>query len=194
MKPKVRSFALFTVFWAPACVVLFLLISGFTSAWDGKVVSVRSAHEDLPKLQVLVVTPDDNFEAWWPREALVPLDLAIDPLALPVKPLPDDLPTTHKDRFTLSFTLADDSTTQVLPTATPQTFGLALLAFFLGLLGRNMVVAGNPFSLEPRGVELVKAQPSPGSAAPPTAPTKTRNRGRKGPPPPKRRRGSGRRR
>ena len=195
MKPKVRSFLLFALGWLPACVVLFLLISGFASAWHGTVVSVRSAHEDLPKLQVLVVGDGERFEAWWPREALTPYDLAIDPRALPATPLPEGLPTTHKDRFTLSFTLDGDDVHQVLPTATPTTFGLALLAFALGLLGRNMVIAGNPFSLEPRGVELVKAQPAAGTAAPakPKAKSKPRRSG-KGPPPPKKRRGSGRRR
>lgn len=195
MKPQLRSFLLFATGWIPVSVGLFLLISGFFTAWEGQVVSVRNADPELPKLQVLVVTDETEFERHWPRWALEDLDLRIDPRALPSKPLPEGLPTTVKERFTLSFTLTSEQGVRTLSTATPQTLGLALFAFVFGLLGRNMLVAGNPFSLEPRGVELVKAQAQAGNVAPPAGgKQKAKRKGRKGPPPPKRRRGSGRRR
>lgn len=193
-----RAFAVFLALWFPVVVVVFLWLSGFFTSWHGHAVSVRSAKPDQVVHQVLVV--DDagsRFEDHWPVEVLQGIDLAIDPRAVPPTELPEGLPRTEKERFTMSFTLTPDGgVPRVISTATPQTLGLALLLFVLGALGRNMMVAGNPLSLEPRGVELVKAQRPPGSVGPSgdEPSTSKRRRTKKGPPPPKRRRGTGRRR
>lgn len=203
MRPALRSFLLFAVAWVPASVVLFLWLSGFLTTWSGQAVSVRTADPVLAKLQVLVVEEDGRyFEDFWPREALTGTDLAIDRTGLPPKPLPEGLPSTVKERFTLSFTVTPEGgVARDISTASPQTLGMALFALFGGLLIRNMLVAGNPFSIEPRGVELVKRQVGHGQIAP-TANSggggnkenRASRRSRKGPPPPKKRRGGGRRR
>ena len=198
MKPAVRSFLVFLAVWIPLTAVLFLLLSGFLSSWSGQMVSVRAATPDQTTHQVLVVQDDGSrFEATWPVDAVLGLDLKIDRLALPPSPLPKGLARTQKQRFTLTFTVVPDGgTAREISTATPQTFALTILALVGGILLRNMVVAGNPLSLDPKGVELVKAQKPPGRVADPGGgddPPTRRPRPKQGPPPPRPRRGSGRR-
>lgn len=196
-----RSFLVFLAAWIPLTGLLFLLVSGFLSSWTGQVVSVRAAtsgETEQTTFQVLVVEDDQSsFESTWPADAVLGLDLRIDRLALPPSPLPEGLARTEKQRFTLSFTVTPEGgVAREISTATPQTFALAILALVGGILLRNMVVAGNPLSLDPKGVELVKAQAPPGRSTRPPAeggePSR-RSRAKKGPPPPRPRRGSGRR-
>ena len=41
-----------------------------------------------------------------------------------------------------------------MPTTSPASLGVGFLVLILGIAGRNMIVAGSPFSLEPRGMSL----------------------------------------
>lgn len=199
MTPAVRSVLLFAVGWALACAALFLFLAGFFTSWDGVAVSVRDANPDRAVYSVLVVEPDgDRFEVDWPKYAIDGLKLGIDPLALPPKPLPEGLPTTTKAPWGMSFTVTTEGGgTRTAATPQPQALAIAVLVFLLGLGGRNMMVAGSPISIEPRGITLPKTQKPPGAASSggdegggSTAP----RRPKKGPPPGKPRRGGGRRR
>ncbi len=199
----IRNTVLFAIAWAVVSAGVFLFLAGFFTQWSGVAVSVRDGDPDQSVYQVLIVDDaGESFEADWPARAIEGLSLPIDPLALPPSDLPDDLPRTEKERWAMAFTVASVTDGQV---GTPRRFtttqvpslGIALLVFVIGLGARNMMVAGSPFSIEPRGVTLPAAQSAPGSVAGGTGSGGSGNkraRGRKGPPPPKRRRGGGRRR
>ena len=192
---SVRAFVLFMLGWVPATVVCFLYLSGFFQSWTGHAVSVRPVEEDAVMARVLIVDETgDAFEDWWPLEMLEGIDLPFDRLAIPPSTVPEGSPRTQKALYTMSYTIEPaDGGSRVVSTATPTTLGLSLVILLLGVALRNMLYAGNPFSLEPRGVELVKAQRAPGSTGTQGSKPSRRSTSKKGPPPPKRRRGSGRR-
>ncbi|MCB9672817.1 MAG: hypothetical protein H6736_18155 [Alphaproteobacteria bacterium] len=198
MTPAVKSFALAVVAWAVVCVGVFLYASDFFSTWHGQAVSVRGMDPDRAVLQVLVVEDDGGrFEAAWPREALDGMNLAIDRLALPPKPLPEGLPRTNKDRFALTFTLEPDGGgVRTVATTGMRPLGVALLIFLVGVGFRNMMVAGSPLALarpEQAPRTHTAAPPPPPSASASGASGAGRPRPKKGPPPGRPRRGSGRR-
>ena len=203
-----RATALFGATWLVVSVGVFLFLAGFFTAWSGVAVSVRDANPDRSVYTVLIA--DDSgarFETTWPARAVEGLSLPIDPLALPPKPLPDDLPRTEKARWSMAFTVAAVEDGQVgaarrITTTRSQALAIALLVFVVGFGGRNMMVAGNPFSIEPRGITLPAAQAPAGQISGGSGggdggggtTNRSRPRGRKGPPPTKKRRGGGRRR
>lgn len=201
MRPPVRSLILFLTGLAALAVALFLFLAGFFSQWEGRVVSVRDNDAEKAMVQVLVADDaDTRFELAWPRPAITGVKLAIDPLALPPKTLPEGLPTTKKERYSLSFELTPDGgEARTVQTNKAAPLGVALLFFFLTAALRNMIVAGSPFSIEPSGVTLPKAQAQAGSVAPTQGGgsqggNRKPQRAKKGPPPSKKRRGGGRRR
>lgn len=194
MTPTVAKLVRFTAGWSVATLVVFLFLADFFSAWSGRLVSVRSSKPDQVVVQVLVA-PDDGerFEANWPKEAIEGLDLTIDPLALPPKPLPAGLPRTEKSRFALTYDVRPEGGgVRVVATTGPRPMALAILFFFLGIGFRNMVVAGSPFAIaRPEGPIETH------TAAPPDPPSgsgkRKKARGKKGPPPARRRKGGRRR-
>ena len=202
MRPAIRSLLLFILGWLPVCVGLFLFLASFFTSWDGRAVSVRSSDPEQAVYSVLIA-PDEGerFEVDWPVIAVEGLNLSIDPLALPPKPLPDGLPRTKKQPWTMEFTVSPDGGgVRTVPTTGPQAISIALLVFLLGIGIRNMLVAGSPISIEPRGITLPKGQAAAGQIAPTSGGTggsggrsSRTSRPRKGPPPGKRRRGGGRR-
>jgi hypothetical protein len=199
MKPAVRSLLLFAVGWAALCIALFLFLAGFFSSWDGVAVSVRDSNPEQAVYSVLIAEDDGTrFETDWPAYAVKGLSLSIDPLALPPKPLPEGLPRTRKTRWTMSFTVTpEEGGARTVGTPQPQSLAIALLVFLVGIGGRNMMVAGSPISIEPRGISLPKAQRPPGQTSSPDeggGGPKRASRAQKGPPPGKKRRGGGRRR
>ncbi len=188
----VRSLALFTVAFLPVPVLVFLLVGDFFAAWYGTAVSALPATTEDPRsFEVLIVEPgdDEGFTRRWPAGVVRRLDLPKDEFALVPRQIDPTLPETRKDRFTLSYSIEpDEGDAFTLATTSPAAFGLAILVWILGIFGRNMIVAGSPFSLEPTGVYLPKAQAPSGQVAPSRG-----NRPQKGPPPSGRRKGRGRR-
>src|SRR5690606_26102117 len=119
----------------------------------------------------------------FPSEAVVDLGLRVDPNGFVPAPLPDDLPSTSKTRFSLSFIITDaERRAQIHPTLSVQALGAAVLCFFVLVFGRNLVVSGSPARLTPRPVSLPAPLPPAGQVAPQRAP-----RPKKGPPPPRKR-------
>ena len=192
MSKAVRSLLIFLGPFAVISFVFFLYVAGFFASWDGATVSVRSAKEDQVIYRVLVQERDGTTqEVFMPKVAIDGADLRIDPRAVGLNTVPEDLPHTTKSPFTLSYTVTHKGKIRTLSTASPTHLGMGLLFFLVGIGIRNMVVAGSPFSIEPRGVDLPKAQVPAGQIAANRRPKKSR--AQKGPPPQKRRRGSGRR-
>jgi len=195
VRPAIRSLLLFIAGWLPVCVGLFLFLASFFSAWDGRAVSVRSSDPEQAVYSVLIAPDEgDRFEVDWPVIAVEGLNLSIDPLALPPKPLPEGLPRTQKLPWTMEFTVTPEGGgVRTVPTTGPQAISIALLVFLLGVGIRNMMVAGSPISIEPRGITLPKGQAAAGHIVPTSGSSSRPSRPRKGPPPGKRRRGGGRR-
>lgn len=185
----------------PVCALIFLVLSGFFTAWSGRAISHRPAASDSPAvLPVLIVSEGGAFrEADWPTAVVESLDLAADPTGIPPRTLPSRTAPTRKARYSLFFTVThpseevdasddDDApptraapVVDVVPTTSPRALGLSILAWFGGLglllLARNTRVSE------------VAPQPNPAN------PTGTGQRPPGyGPPPPKRRKGAGRRR
>lgn len=193
MQPHVKSFVVFLAGAAGVALVVFLLMSDFFSAWDGRVVSVRSGDPERATAQVLI---DDDaggrFETTWSREALDGIEVTIDSFALPPSPLPPGLTRTTKERFTLSYTLRPEGAgVRTVATTGQRPLALALLFLFVVTAVRNMIVAGSPFSLERRQTATNTAAPPPVPSA--RAPEK-KVRSKKGPPPKTKRRGGRRKR
>jgi len=192
VSPQVRALLIYAVGFLPVPVLVFLVVSDFFTAWYGTAVSVLPATtEDPSGFEVLIVEPgdDDGFRRRWPAGVVRDLDLPKDEFGIVPTDPEEAPPETKKERFTLSYTIEPEAGEPLtLPTTSPTAFGLAILVYVLGLFGRNMIVAGSPFSLEPTGVYLPKRQAASGQVAPGRG-----NRPRKGPPPTGRRKGRGRR-
>lgn len=199
MTPATRTFAMFVATWTLVCVGLLLLLSGFFTSWNGRVVSVRDLDPEKPVAEVLLVTSDGaRFERVWPREAIAGLDLDVQKRGLLPMELPDDLARSRKEPFSLTFTIQPEGGgTRTVATTGPRPLAMALLVFFVGIGIRNMVVAGNPLSLagpDGRVTNHTAAPPEPPAASSEGGGGKRAKRAKKGPPPGKRRRGGGRRR
>ncbi|MFT5459766.1 MAG: hypothetical protein ACI9K2_006281 [Myxococcota bacterium] len=190
--PEVRALLRWLAVLIPLTVLVFLLASGFFVSWRGHAVSTRVPRtDDASSYTVLIVSDDGtHHERNWPAAVVEALNLPVDSLGVPPASIGENLPHTVKTRFQLQYHVAlPDGTTRTVPTTTPQAVGVAVLFFLLGVFLRNMMHSGSPFSLEPKGVTLPKAQAPVGAPAP----RKPGAGGRKGPPPPKPRRGAGRR-
>lgn len=192
MTSRIRALLVFGTAIVPVCVLVFLVASDFFAGWYGAAVSVRPAATDDPKVfEVLIVEPTGGtFRRAWPADLVREFELPVDAYGIVPDPIDPARPVTRKDRFTLSYTIegGEDVADTELPTTSPASLGLAVLVFVLGIFGRNMIVSGSPFSLEPRGVYLPKAQAPSGQPVPSRG-----TRPRKGPPPGGRRKGRGRR-
>ncbi|MEO0602959.1 MAG: hypothetical protein AAF211_16075 [Myxococcota bacterium] len=192
MNKAVRSLVVFSVAFLPVPIFVFLLVGDFFGAWYGTAVSVKPATTENPaSFEVLIVEPgdDDGFTRRWPADVVRKLALPNDEFGLVPSEIDSALPETRKDRYSLGYTIEpEEGATISLPTTSPTAFGLAVLAYVLGIFGRNMIVAGSPFSLEPTGVYLPKGQAPSGQVAPSRG-----SRPQKGPPPSGRRKGRGRR-
>ena len=178
------SFGLFALLAAGLSVLLFLTVSGLFSSWNG-VVTATAAPIDGTRTPVWVYLGEGELKQLnWPSEAVSGLGLRVDPAGSVPAPLPDDLPSTSKSRFSLSFIVTDaERQAQIYPTLSVQALSVGVLAFFVLILGRNMVVAGSPARITPRPLQLPKAQTPAGQVAPRRGP-----RPKKGPPPQRRRR------
>ena len=194
MSKAVRSLLIFLGPFAVVSFIFFLYVAGFFASWDGVAVSVRSAKEDQTIFRVLVQeSTGQTQEVFMPKVAIDGADLRIDPRAVGLTKVPDTLPTTKKEPFTLSYSITHEGKVRTLSTASPTHLGMGLLFFAVGFGIRNMIVAGSPFSIESTGVDLPRAQVPAGQIA--AAPRSgKKSRAKKGPPPQKKRRGGGRRR
>ena len=95
-----------------------------------------------------------------------------------------------KSRYSLHFLVEKaESGHAIVPTTSPSALALALLLWLMGLLLRNMIVSGSPFSFESRPTRLPEQLPTPGQVKQNKA-----ARSKYGPPPPKRGKGKRRRR
>jgi hypothetical protein len=156
--------------------------------------STRPARAEDPSTYTVLIVDNDGAETEreFPAALVESLDLPVNSFGIAPPTLDPELPRTIKSRFQLQYnvTLADGSTRSI-PTTTPESVGVAMLFFLLGLFGRNMMYSGSPLSIEPTGVSLPKAQAAAGAPMPPSS--GQRKGGRKGPPPGRKRRGRGRR-
>jgi len=188
----IRALVVFAVGFLPIPVLVFLFVSDFFAGWAGTAVSVLPATSDDPRsFEVLIVQPgdDEGFTRRWPADVVKRLDLPNDEFRIVPRDIDEALPGTRKRRYTLSYTIEpSDGSPLTLPTTSPTAFGFAVLFYVLGLFGRNMIVAGSPFAIEPTGIFLPRGQSPSGQVAPSRG-----SRPRKGPPPGGRRRGRGRR-
>lgn len=181
----------FVVALIPVTVLAFLIASDFFVSWNGTAVSVLPSEEVNPeRYQVLIVESDrSTLRQVWSAALVEPLGLPVDPYGIPPDDIPDDRPRTTKSAYALHFLLQQaNGEWQTVPTTSPASLGVGFLVFVLGIALRNMIVAGSPFSLEPRGLTLPKAQTPTGQVA-----SRGASRPKKGPPPSRRRKGAGRR-
>lgn len=169
--------------------LVFLTASDFFSRWDGLVAAVRPGEEDARHRRVVISTDDGAFERSWPAEVVQGLPLPSDSSQLVADG--ENRPLTKKSRYTLHALVQKDGQWEVVPTTSPSTLGLAVLALGLLVAGRNMVVSGVPWRLQPaeryRPTRLV-----PSGQAAPTPKTRPAS-SRQGPPPPRPQVGRGRR-
>jgi hypothetical protein len=178
------SFGMFAAVALLIAVVVFLMAGGFFSRWDGVVTNVASPI-DGSRTSVWVYEEGDMRQLTFPTSAVRGHGFRLDQRGIAPAPLPDDLPVTRKSRFTLNFIMTDpDRAAQIYATTSSSALAIAVLAFFLLLFGRNMVVSGSPFNIEPRPLELPKQQTPMGQVAQ----QKKKARSKKGPPPPNKRR------
>ena len=181
-RSPIVSFGLFGFVAAAVAAVVFLVACGFFSRWEG-VVTGAAANLDSARTPVWIYHEGDMTRVVWPTDAVRGHNLRLDPAGRVPVPLPDDLPVTRKSRFSLHFIMqGPDGLSQAYPTTSTSALTLAVLAFFLTLFGRNMIVAGSPFRIEPRPTTLPSPQTPAGQLAPPRRP-----RPKKGPPPPRKR-------
>lgn len=177
------SFGLFAAVSLLIAVVVFLMAGGFFSRWDGVVTNVASPI-DGSRTSVWVYEEGDMRKLTLPTSAVRGHGFTLNARGYPPAPLPDDLPVTRKSRFSLNFIMTDpERSAQIYPTTSSSALAIAVIAFFLLLFGRNMVVSGSPFNIEPRKLELPKQQTPMGQVAP-----QKKARSKKGPPPPNKRR------
>jgi hypothetical protein len=192
MGEATRKLLVFLAVALPISVLVFLVASDFFTAWSGRAVSTRPPRSEAPASYSVLISNDDGsrIEREWPSDLVGRLRLPVDAMAIPPLPIPDDRPRTSKSRFALHFLVQEPETADftTVPTTSPRAAGLALIVLLVSLGVRNMVVAGSPFSIEPREAYLPPAQPAAGQVT-----NKTYSRGRKGPPPPRPRKGRGRR-
>ncbi len=177
----------------PVAIFVFLLFSDFFSSWDGHAVSVRPTVDESPEAYTVLIAQADGetIERVWPAALVQGLALPMDPFAIPPSPIPEARPATKKRAMTLHHLIKrQGGEWDSVPTTSPSSLGLGLLALLIGIALRNMVVAGSPFSIEPREALLPRAQAASGQIA---KGARQGRRGQKGPPPGRPQRGRGRR-
>jgi|GEM_PF-4769860 len=150
MSDPLRSLLKFIPFQLALSVVVFLLASQWLDAWEGKVTS--RAAEPQGDLQLVGIELEN--EEWttrrWPSDIVKQLDVRSEARLAPPLVAPDNAPQTSKSRFSLSFQVWREGKPMEVPTTSPGSLGVALLAFFGGIALRNMYVSGSPIGLHPR--------------------------------------------
>ncbi len=187
-----RAILSYALVGTPIAVLVFLFATRFFVSWDGHVVGMQPYQAADPEwYTVLVVEPDRNERRFqWKAEIVEGREIPITQILAPPPTIPDEAIHTQKSRFSLHYLIQRlDGGHDLVPTTTPQALVLALLVWVLGLLLRNMIYAGSPFSLASRPTVLPRALPPAGQVAPGQGP-----RSKKGPPPPRPSKGQGRRR
>lgn len=188
----------------PLCILVFLLSSGFFSAWDGHVVGYRPGPVGGPPpavLSVLVMDKDRAVvEASWPTELVGALALQERPFGIPPVTIPEDAPTTFKARFSMIFRVdRKDGDPQFVPTTSPRALGAAGFVVLLVFVLNNLATSRTPWSWQPAPERPTEDDgpegPSGAGGSDPRAPTAASapRRPAFGPPPGRRRRGFGKR-
>ena len=179
LSPTVKGLLSYIGIALPLCVLLFLFLCDFFTAFDGHAVSKLPAEgEEAQVARVLIVDESSSsFQRDWPVELVNQMELPVDVEAQVPSPLPDGLPVVRKSRYTLNFrVIKSNGTTGVIPTTSPGILGVILLVAIVGLFLRNMLVAKSPLLIERRAAKPLK----------PLAPSgqpHQRRRSKKGPPP-----------
>jgi hypothetical protein len=180
----------------PVCLIVFLTLSLYFTTWHGSVISYRPVKAEAPvSLRVLIVTAErDTTEADWPAQLVTDLALPADNTGVPPVTLPTDMPSTVKERFSLSFTVEKQGEpTRVVSTLAPQPFYTAVLLWLIGLLVNNMRLSGTPWRFTPAEFSLPEPLPTGRADDTGAPPLPARPQSKKGPPPPRPRKGLGRR-
>jgi hypothetical protein len=168
-----RGLLVYAVLATPIAVIVALLASGWLTAWDGALVSMRPPPEDEALWARVLVVEDDgtNRELRWPLRAVKGLDVRLDPAAIPPVRVPPDAIRTRKALGELTFTVSPPGgATRRIATTSPQAAAVAVLAWLVGLFLRNMLVSGNPLDITPRPATLPAPLPPPGVPSRPDAP------------------------
>src|SRR5262249_42664125 len=123
----------------------FLGASQFFDAWDGEVTGRGPPTRGGAWAQVRIEGASGEERRWWRQDVAEGLDLA-------------RRPATHKDRFTVQYTVDGQEHATTSAGATSVGFLVALAA----LAARNMWVAGAPWRfVRPDGPSPSLARPSP---------------------------------
>lgn len=177
-----------------AVVLVFLAVTSFFTQWDGQLAAVRPPAGPEPATYEVLIVEDDGtvLQRTFPAELVLGANLPISTTGLPPEVLPEDGVRTSKSRFTLNYLAqrpaqdaSESAAWQSYPTTTPQSLGLAVMLWLLGLGIRNMVYSGTPWTIDRQRAFLPKQQTGSGQVAQ----SSSVQRGRKGPPPGRARRG-----
>ena len=135
-----RALLLWVATLVPLTLGVFLFSSGFFLEWRGVLTSTRPARAEDPATYTVLIVDNDGSETEreLPAALVESLDLPVNSFGIAPPTLDPELPRTVKSRFQLQYnvTLADGSTRSI-PTTTPESVGVAMLFFLLGLFGQN---------------------------------------------------------
>jgi len=200
LPPAWRSFLLSLLAFLPVVLLVFLWDCSFFVAWRGQAVSVAPTRGEDPASYVVRIHEGQDDRAVrtvrWDAAVVKQLSLPVDPVEMAPLTIPDDAPTTTKQRFGLTYRVRTGEGTEQaqwleVPTTSPRSLGIAGLVFLLLAALRNMMVAGSPIALEPLQTRNATAAPS--TPSKPSRGGSKGSRSKKGPPPGRSRRGRGRR-
>lgn len=185
-----RALLIYTVIATPIAVLVFLASARFFAAWDGQIVGMQAIGTGRPNAyEVLLMAPSEP-----PHEVKLAADVVegrgipISEVLAPPPTLPAGALHTKKSRFSLSYQIEEKGGGfDTIPTTRPTSLALAVAVWILGLMVRNVIVAGSPFAMVPG--------PKPAPRQIPTMDEieeRKARRSKKGPPPPRPHRGRGR--
>jgi len=188
----IRAVLTYSLFGVPLAALVFLLSASFFTAWDGYAVAARplGAERSIPIAYEVLVVDDagDERVLRWSTPVVEGRFIELANVLAAPPAIPDTAPHTSKSRFTLHYLVERDTGGHdLIPTTSPQSLGLALLVWLLGLAIRNMVMSGSPLSFESRPTVLPAALPPSGRVA-----DNVVSKSKQGPPPPRPRKGRGR--
>jgi hypothetical protein len=179
--PDVRALVLHALPLALAAALVTWLSSGALVRWDGHVSHRLPAQPDDAVVGIVLDEGQGSRVLWWPRWVAMSLDVPTERSTSPPPRSAADRPAAHKDRWALSFTVRESASAQEVrvPTTSPRTAGLGVLAFAFGLALRNMWWSGAPWRIAARAAVLPAAMARSGVPVRPEGPQD----GRKAPPP-----------
>jgi len=179
-RAALRQVALMMAVAVPLSGALFLGSADFFDSYHGQVVAwspLKGADSDSEIAEYLVHRGvGEPLTMVLPVRALKDYDLPRSVNGAMPDPLPKDPPTLHKELFGFTFTVND----RAFSTLSPVDLAGPLLFLSATLLGRNLIMAGNPFRLVSDGKVRLFGHKSDRGGQP--APTK-KPRPKKGPPP-----------